>query len=493
MAIGPVGGSGSSSPSNRGREPGFFASLAGRIKRVVAPLFANSAEITSATNRSILKESVQPRSEINSFDHITRYLPNKKALLKQTESRKKEIAVLCHDLNTGDWGKILQKERLNNLPLDALLAFHDNKITGEQFTTLMTYWSAFSQLPPDEIVIKPIFGEDGEVDPDVKEWIEETVGLELGEKSTLHAQLETFFNKMKDKPKSEQSFLFIATDSYLDAKARLDGERAEKEAQVTSKSIQELLSNTEDTVCTAITKGAGFNVLHEFVHSRAFYRMIPSLGMMQTMLEAQGNKTTVIITPVIGLSTVEDIRENGLKGTREMALPFPGVELPITADFFSAPLDIDFIYHDFYHSMVANAVPDEWRKKFVDVADAIVELRQEEQDDEVGKFLEELYERMIDMEHAFFRSTSKERSLPDEEKFYSSIIREELFACMRMYSRNIYKEGTIPTYRSEWKQQILEKYKKIQESRVMEKLLTRFGGQQFLAKFDFAKLLNDNF
>ncbi len=438
-----------------------------------------------------LQKVIPPNIEINSFDHITRYLPNRKGLLEQAKTRTITINALCEDLKAGNWANILKKETLETLPLDALGAFERGSIIGEQFTTLMIYWAAFSQLPAKDIIVQPLFDPNGEVNPNVKKWIKSTIGLELGEESTLDTKLRIFFKKMKERPISEQSFLYISTDNYSKTKEKLDQKRADEESKATKTSKEELLPKYERTISEAIAKGAKFNVLHHFSHLDASYRMIASFSMMQRLLEAQRNKTTITITPVIGLSSVEDIRKNGLERTREMALPFPGIELPKTADLLSAPLDIDFVFHDFYHSMVVNAIPDEWRKKFIEVADTVKTLELKEKNPDIKKFLGEFFERMIDLEHPYFRSINVNPTMSENEKFSWSIVLQELVALTREHPLNIYQARTVKGYQSNWEKTIRKKHEKIKG--IMNTLFQQFISRAFLTKVNFDELSKKHF
>ncbi len=459
-----------------------------KIHAVALPILQNSIE-TSA--HEILNASSQ-NTDINSFEHITRYLPGREELLKRTEGKEKEIETLCQDLSEGNWTKILQKDALEMLPLYALQAFHNStikevpdnlKITGEQFSTLLIYWSAFSELPPGKIVVQPLFDANGRANQKVKEWIMATIGNELGDISNLNSQVELFFAIMRKKPKSEQSFLYISQNAYSDAKAKLDEKRAEEEAHATGKPKEEFLADYEDTICSVITQLAHFNVLHQFSSSGALYRMIPSLGMMQALLEAHEKKTTIQITPVIGLSEREDIRANGLKSTREMALPFPGVKLPKKADLMSAPFAIDFIYHDFYHSVLANSVPEQWRKAFIQCSDRVLELMKEEKDEDMKKFLNEFYERIIDMEHPAFRDSDLERSLPDTDKFFIAVFDQELNAMRRLFPLNTYQAITNADYQETWELNMTTELYKVAESKIMNKLAKKLYDNGFCSTY----------
>jgi hypothetical protein len=101
-------------------------------------------------------------------------------------------------------------------------------------------------------------------------------------------------------------------------------------------------------------------------------RMIPSLGLMQTFLNVKF-EDAVTINPVLGLSSMEDIRENGITSTRDMALRFPGVHLPDDADGDAAP-GFSFTFHDFYHAYIASSLGNDFRCLFIKIGDIANEV-----------------------------------------------------------------------------------------------------------------------
>ena len=86
--------------------------------------------------------------------------------------------------------------------------------------------------------------------------------------------------------------------------------------------------------------------------------MVPGISTRQALLDAAFNEEAHRINPVIGASSVADIRNGGEGRYRDFALPFPGIPLPKKADHLDAPFIIDFQVHDYYHllrmSLLAN-------------------------------------------------------------------------------------------------------------------------------------------
>jgi len=257
----------------------------------------------------------------HTFDSVTRYLPNRDAVLDSAAGRIKECDALCKKLKKSDWETIIKDytQNPNDLPIDGLKAFHDGKITMEQFSTIISCWSLMNQFPGVEIHRQSIFDEAGLVNRDAEGFIRQT--LESSGKFKEQApflneeKFNVFIRNMQLQPVSEQGFFFIETDKYDS-----DIDDATRAARI--------LADTQ-TITEEIHTGVGVNVFNQFTHEGITYRMVPSLSMMQQFLVAYaGDDNAVKIAPVIGLSSVDDIVSNATMDTRDMALPFPGVELP---------------------------------------------------------------------------------------------------------------------------------------------------------------------
>lgn len=148
------------------------------------------------------------------------------------------------------------------------------------------------------------------------------------------AEYKEFLVKMKSLPVSEQQFFLIADDE-------------------------------KQTILTAL----------EFNHFEVFGRikerlMISSAGMMQTYLSVKFKKQAVSLNPVLGLSSVKDIRKNSLENTRDIAFHFPYVSLPDKADNHSA-LWHRFTRHDFYHSVLVSCASEAERELLIQTSDAV--------------------------------------------------------------------------------------------------------------------------
>lgn len=130
----------------------------------------------------------------------------------------------------------------------------------------------------------------------------------------------------------------------------------------------------------------------------------PSFGMMSVALSML-TPHTCMPNPVLGLSTLHDIRMGQFHGRRDMAFPFPGVKLPAEADGYPAD-EIEFTYHDLYHAWIVSFIPPAHRKAFMEVSKSFEALG--------GK--KESVEAFADLEFPAYR----ERGLKSRAAFWQS-------------------------------------------------------------------------
>lgn len=95
-------------------------------------------------------------------------------------------------------------------------------------------------------------------------------------------------------------------------------------------------------------------------------RIAASFGMM-TLAVGTLTPHPCLPNPVLGLSTLEDIRLGQDLGLRDMVIPFPGVLIPQEADGFKAD-DMGFTYHDFAHALAASHIVDSHRKAYMEIS-----------------------------------------------------------------------------------------------------------------------------
>ncbi len=254
-----------------------------------------------------------------------------------------------------------------NWPLYALIALERGLIDEYQFGTLQLYWSIGQYHGSyTDMQIHPLFMPDGTNNPIAVSLIKSTSNTFLS-----NELIEKFLKEMKKLPPSEQQF-FIVPD------------------------IQKTVDKT--TISQAIQE-LGINVFSRVGNDM---RMIPSLGMMQTFLKVKFGNQAVKINPVLGLSSIEQMKQ---VAHRDMALAFPGVTLPEEADSYPAPW-YDFTYHDFYHAIIVSGMPLTLRSKMIDIADFTLEVMKTSDFTPAsaeGQTLCSIREVLIDMEAAGFR------------------------------------------------------------------------------------------
>lgn len=81
-----------------------------------------------------------------------------------------------------------------------------------------------------------------------------------------------------------------------------------------------------------------------------YREIIPNFSLIQIILnKIIGNPVSINL--VLGISSVEDIHIGTKFRYRDIAIPFPGVNIPKVADGYSAPTIIEFLKHDLYHCL----------------------------------------------------------------------------------------------------------------------------------------------
>ncbi len=173
-------------------------------------------------------------------------------------------------------------------------------------------------------------------------------------------QLHFFFTLMSELPVSEQQFALIPV-----LKPDLDS----KEVMLSLRYLRAInifnvinLGNLQDIPLIAS--------LHK-PRCLALLKIIPSAGMMQSFLTAMCGDNAVRMNFVLGASSLKAIRQNGLDSSRDVGIPLaPLVSLPKKVDDLQAT-ERGYIYHDFYHCIVATWTPPQHRELMIDAVDAM--------------------------------------------------------------------------------------------------------------------------
>ncbi|MBM3191473.1 MAG: hypothetical protein FJZ63_02300 [Chlamydiae bacterium] len=425
----------------------------------------------------------KPSSE---FTSLTRYLPQREQILQQQELRGDQQDHLCKQLQKGNWEAIFAgyRQAPDELAKDGLASFYKGNINADQFTTLLLAWSLLVEFPEKTIHINPLFHQDGSVNQAAKNSIRATLKNTKEEFPAFlseETQVDAFFERMRGQPESEKFFFSIDAEPY-----QWGIPVVEQMAE---------LAQGSRTITREIAESVSVNVFHQFQRAGRTYRMVPSLSMMQQFLNTYAREGDAVkITPVIGLSSIQDIENNIISNTRDMGLAFPGVDLPKEADELLAPYTVDFVGHDFYHSIVASDVPRRLRPAFKEYAEAIQLAKADFNENEMAyKFLDFLYERIIDMEHPTFRQNVQGVVLNEENPTEAQLLVTALvFQQQNVLNRFLLKErdeagNSLDSLAVAAQERLPEFVYRVAQANVIEKITERLNPSEFCHKFHISQ------
>ena len=243
-----------------------------------------------------------------------------------------------------------------NFPYTLLRSFRDEKITVNEFSTLISLHGIYQENmvanPSFKMTGQRLFDQQGQPDEDA--WLPII--------QTLQASNEgrTPFMLLPDQGRTP--FQFDIVNIIRNMQATLKAVRP-VEAMFWHYDIP---ASSQTTIADLIRDVSTW-VLSRFDDQE----MLPSLTIRQSLLDAAFKEEAHRINPVIGSSSVSDIRKGGVNRYRDFALPFPGLPLPKIADYLPAPTIADFQHHDFYHllrvALLANVDAD----LFIAIGDAL--------------------------------------------------------------------------------------------------------------------------
>lgn len=357
-----------------------------------------------------------------------------KLLNENTPDAEKKSA-LIHALDRVNWANDPIFNNIDEMAWYALACLKDEKISVEQFSTLMSYrtgvihHSKYGPLTPISLFITNAKGEQT-VNPVARTIIEKTFepqvvqvalikGTRLQEKSQLDkAQIDDFFERMKDAPLSEQQFFVMSPKDSLVSKIKTHVQPGQKE-----KGIVEAIYDT------------GFNAFNYFseVHEgkQILKRMVASTTMMQTFIDVK-YENPVKLNPVIGLSSISDIENNAIQRTREFGLNFVKNSLPTIADRRKA-VGVDFPYHDFFHACVASSIPEEHVGIILELYNIVKEIRSNQQLKSIDDFLNEFEIQLIDMEGGEYEAQYTQLNRQDLGAIFWNFLHSKYEAALAEY------------------------------------------------------------
>ena len=297
------------------------------------------------------------------------------------------VAGLSRELRTTPWDASNYYYSHPKLPLYAWRAFTSETITRCQLSTLLIFFSALhakktegSPFIPQQVSI--FKDAEGNPNPQAVQIMKSSFISQLdGFNFVSFSQFKMFMQRMNQLPLSEKQFVLI-----------------------------------EDPLVGTIThrfNEIGFSIFSRFNTKKI--RMVPSLGMMQTLINVLFREP-VKINPIFGSSKGSDIRLNGFRGFRDMMFDFPEVYHPQVADDNNLAPPVDFIYHDFYHAFIAAGVPIPHRKLAIALSTFLWK-----------KDLIDLVKTLVDMEFDAYRSDSR-RGFSENSLFWYTLALSAAYA-----------------------------------------------------------------
>lgn len=291
----------------------------------------------------------------------------------------------------------------------------------------MRYYAILLHHPKLDIEVIRIFNNQGNVTETAKKIIH--LGLEnktiaqMHQESGLHkdkiingiyfylnpAEEEGLYKKIKQLPISEQ---FIFRFPY-----------------VTSELDTALLATT----------GGGMP-LQFYTENGKMHHLFATIGIMQSLFQVMYPTTFTRINPVLGDSTLEDIRKNGLLHTRDNFVSFPDLPAPEKADNRVTGTEYSFTRHDDYHGWTTSAIPDEQQKKSIQISDMVQKY--------ISNYpkAEKLVAGLIDMDYPLSRKEWRNPDLTANQVLTNEIttlLSKETFPGLSQIKREIAKSGIL--------------------------------------------------
>ena len=220
-----------------------------------------------------------------------------------------------------------------DLPYQLLRAFRDEKITVNEFATMLSLHGIYQenhQLNAGfEFQVKSLFDQDGQ---------------------PITASWEAIAGTLRNSNEEKETIFCFDVDHII---------KTMQEKLATVRPVEAVfwhypISKSSGERITDVVGSTGASALSRF----ADQAMVPGISTRQALLDAAFKEEAPRVNPVIGTSLVADIRNGGSGRYRDFALPFPGIPLPTKADDIDAPFSADFQIHDYYRllrvSLLAN-------------------------------------------------------------------------------------------------------------------------------------------
>lgn len=326
-------------------------------------------------------ESVFPalNSHANPAGFNLQLPPPDPRLVLSFDKRSQFLAALAQ----GDWtGPFLNDA---NALQFAHGAYRQAEISAGQLATVLMRAAAFEDFRPvlQDQVPHAILDASGRLTPNMQRII-------VHEKGLNESQRRDFEQRIRALPASEQ-FLWIRPISSYNLR-RTDYDRW---AGFSWKRASRMASfpRNEDYAGSLRSLGPALKAMRFFwedmflsIHSpqpRQFDRYdniaipnflpIPTLGVMQSLLDAKFGSNALRLRPTVGATTVDELLEMTDHNERVLGVHFPGGKTPTVAHDYDVG-KILFTYHDALHAWGGSRLPPSYRRGIVRVHTVLKEM-----------------------------------------------------------------------------------------------------------------------
>ena len=280
---------------------------------------------------------IKPSKQINILEKICQVTESQVKQIINCRDNPAIILSQYHDFFTSDEFAYVN-----------LRAFRDGKINVNEFATLASLHGIYQENHEgnESFVMKfeALFDENGEPNKEAWKAIEETLHKSNSARNSVFKfDVEFIINQMQAE---------LKTASPLEA-GFWHYDMAEPTGEVT---------------IADLARDVGSWALFGYANQE----MTPSITMIQALLNTFGTEAHRI-NPVIGVTTVADLRLGGIHRYRDFAIPFPGIPLPKIADYCSAPTIATFQNHDVFHLLRVSALKNSNIDLYIKIGDALQE------------------------------------------------------------------------------------------------------------------------
>lgn len=330
--------------------------------------------------------------------------------LKNYNNREYDLSKLVDALKTGDIKNAVFSD-LDDMAYLSLWAVYEGLIDVTTFTNLMIIRETL--LCYDNVTFMPIFTNYG-YNRQARNVIEDT-NSSSSKAFLTPSELDTIFQNLESDPNTA----FILTGIEKTPLAADD---------ISLRILNSLSSNTlnrsqDGTLC-----------------------VIPSLNMMQAVIEVRSKDKNFKINPVLGPSSYDQIAHNGLHSRRDLQVSFPGAPTPERPHDLSS-FGVGFMKHDFYHAVLSSSCERNMPLTFIFMSQVLATLRF---DEALEKVKVNMVKRLIDFEVTSARREIHRPSFLDDKLNHTELFLSlfELFVRSSLLNRgkNEYEAEQVNKY-----------------------------------------------